>query len=330
MSREHRVLEGLCDVFPLVPRPLLLCEDDAVLGVPFILMEYRSGLVVRSTLPDQLAAHASDLSEMLVDILVSIHRLVPEEAGLGELGRPEGFLERTVAGWAKRADVATDHIPPAAVGELATWLGDNLVPDGAPTLIHNDFKLNNVILTEDDPTRAKAVIDWDMTTRGDPLFDLATLLSYWVELGDPPAMHELLQMPTAQQGFLTRQQVAELYAERTGRDLSDFVFHRVLAMFKLGVVFLQLYARYRRGTTTDERFADFARRRKGCWISPWRHPPGACSNLARISQRCIPRRPSGPTTFRRATPLVPGSGEGLEAVGGHRVDAAAERIPPPA
>ena len=263
MGREYGVLSGLWRRFPLAPRAQLFCDDESVLGAPFFLMEYRPGLVVRSELPENLRGREVELTEMLVETLATLHAVAPAEVGLHELGRPEGFLSRTVEGWAKRAEVASGGTPLASVGELADWLRDHSVPDADPVLLHNDYKLNNIILDADHPTRPIAVIDWDMATRGDALFDLATLLSYWSEADDPPAMYALEQMPTASPGFPCRQEVAELYAERSGLDLSDFIFHRVLAMFKLGVVFLQLHARYRRGSTCDERFAEFGKVAEG-------------------------------------------------------------------
>ena len=263
MSREFRVLSRLWQGFPLAPKAFHLCEDESVLGAPFLLMEYRPGRVIRSTLPEDLSDRSVDLSAMMVDTLASLHELRPEDVDLATFGRPEGFLSRTVEGWIKRADVASDGTPPAAISDIGAWLHDNLLADEPSTLIHNDFKLNNMILDPADPATPIAVLDWDMCTRGDPLFDLATLLSYWTEAGDPVAMHELQQMPTAAPGFLTRQAAAERYADRTGRDLSDFIFYRVLAVFKLGVVFLQLHARYRRGATQDERFAGFRKVAEG-------------------------------------------------------------------
>ena len=265
MTREHRVLSRLGRAFPLVPRTLHFSADESVLGAPFFIMEYRPGLVVRAELPPSLAGQGEALSHMLVDILAMLHRIDPAAVDLADLGRPDGFLERAVAGWSKRcgvaaADVYDDGRPPAPAREVVAWLEAQRVPKGDVALLHNDFKLENVILDPAAlPPRPIAVLDWDQCTRGDPLFDLATLLSYWTEPGDPPAMHLLRQMPTATPGFLSRQAVVELYARATGRDIADFRFHRVLAMMKLGVIFLQLYARFKRGTTQDPRYRELGR-----------------------------------------------------------------------
>jgi aminoglycoside phosphotransferase (APT) family kinase protein len=257
MGREYRVLSRLWKKFALAPRALLFVDDVEVLGAPFFIMEYRPGWVVRGPLPGRLKAEGPTLARMLVETLADFHRVVPEEVKLGDLGRPDGFLERAVEGWIKRASVATDDKPPAVVADIAAWLRANKVPDPKPTLLHNDFKLDNVILAPQVPTHPVAVLDWDQCTRGDPLFDLATLLSYWLEPGDPPEMLEFGQMPV--ENFWTRQQALDAYAKASGRDVSHFRFHRALCQFKLAVVLLQLYARYRRGITNDPRFEPLGR-----------------------------------------------------------------------
>ena len=261
MGREYRVIAGLSPVLPLVPRPLHFCDDETVLGRPFLIMEYRPGMVIGADIPKAYRDRTDIggvLSAQMIDFLAALHAVDPEDADLADLGRPAGFLDRAVSGWAKRARVATDDSPPASIRDLVRWLGENLVEGLPPTLLHNDFKLDNMILDPADLSPV-AVVDWDMGSRGDPLFDLATLLSYWVEPGDPQAMHDIDQMPTAGHGFPGRRTVVDAYAERTGRDVSDILFYRVLAAFKLGVVFLQLHARYRRGETDDARYADFGR-----------------------------------------------------------------------
>ncbi len=262
MAREHRVLSRLWRAFPLAPRSLHFSDDQTVLEHPFFIMEYREGLVVAgSDLPPVLAEEGRTLSALLIDILARFHGVDPAAVDLDTLGRPEGFLERAVAGWIKRGEVASadiydDKRPPKAALALGDWLRSQPVPPGDVTLLHNDFKLDNIVLDRDAPTTPVAVLDWDMCTRGDPLFDLATLLSYWTQPGDPQVMFDLDQMPTAYPGFLTRREALDLYAAKTGRDVSGFLFHRVLTMMKLGVVFLQIYARHCRGTTQDPRIAE--------------------------------------------------------------------------
>jgi aminoglycoside phosphotransferase (APT) family kinase protein len=263
MGREYRVLSRLWKRFALAPRAMHFSDDAEVLGAPFFIMEYKPGLVVRGTLPAELVGQGVPLSRMLIETLAAFHGVVPEDVELGDLGRPDGFLERAVEGWLKRASAATDEAPPAVVQSIGDWLRAHRVPDPAPTLLHNDFKLDNVILDPQAPTRPLAVLDWDQCTRGDPLFDLATLLSYWVEADDPPELLEFGQMPTASPGFWSRRQALDAYAKASGRDVSAFQFHRVLCQFKLGVVLLQLAARYRRGITKDPRFAPLGRIARG-------------------------------------------------------------------
>ena len=266
MGREHRVLSRLWRKFPLAPRAFHFCDDESVWEKPFFIMEYRTGRVVRGgVLPDDLADHKAALSERLVGVLADLHAIDPAEVDLDSLGRPEGFVERTVAGWVKRCaiaskDVYDDGQPPASAREVGEWLQANVVPESGVALLHNDYKLDNVMWRDGVlPPEPVAVFDWDQCTRGDPLFDFATYLSYWTEPGDPEPYRSLDQMPTRRPGWQTRREVVEMYAKASGRDVSDFLFHRVLAMMKLGVIFLQLFARYRRGETRDPRYAELGR-----------------------------------------------------------------------
>jgi aminoglycoside phosphotransferase (APT) family kinase protein len=257
MGREHRILSRLPDALPVAPRSLHLCPDPNILGAPFQILEYRPGLVIRERMPPDLAGRpevGARLSQVLLETLAAIHAVDTIAIGLDDLGRPQGFLARAVTGWRKRGMAAKEDGTEELHHGLGAWLERHIVPDGPPALLHNDFKLNNMILDPRDLS-AVAVVDWDQGTQGDPLFDFATLLSYWVEPDDPPAMFDMEQMPAAEPGFLTRRQAVEAYAATTGRDLSGFLFHRVLAMYKLGVIFLQLGYRYRSGATTEPRYA---------------------------------------------------------------------------
>ncbi len=259
MAREHKVISGLNKGFPLAPKALAFCDDTDVLGAPFFIMEYRPGIVVRNEVPEVLFDKGAELSRMMIDVLAEFQRVDPDAVGLGDLGNPHGFLARAVKGWIKRfnvaaADVYTERPIAKSATEVIAWLEAQRVPEGGVTLLHNDYKLNNIILDPDEPTKPIAVLDWDMCTRGDPLFDLSTTLSYWVQPDDPSAMHEMGQMPTVKSpGWLTRREVLDYYVEQTGRDVSDIHFYRVLTGFKLGVIFLQIYARFCRGTTSDPR-----------------------------------------------------------------------------
>ncbi len=257
MAREFRILSRLPDALPFVPRGLFLGADASVIGVQFQIIEYRPGLVIREHIPPELAGRpevGARLSQVLLETLAAIHAVDAEAVGLEDLGRPAGFLARGVSGWRRRGLAALEEGSEALHAELGDWLERHLVPDGAPALLHNDFKLNNVILDPRDLSPV-AVVDWDQGTRGDPLFDFATLLSYWVHEDDPPALHDMAQMPADEGGFFPREQAVADYAALSRRDMSDFLFHRVLAMYKLGVIFLQLGLRWRSGATTEPRYA---------------------------------------------------------------------------
>lgn len=260
MAREHRILARLSSALTFVPKGLHFCGDATVIGVPFQLIEYRPGLVVRGADLPSLKSHANAapaLSEMLISTLAELHAVDARAVGLEDLGRPEGFLTRAVAGWSERGTlVAANDGLCKLVDEISGWLGRQHFRARAPTILHCDFKLDNLILNP--VTLAPvALVDWDMGTRGDPLFDLATLLSYWAEPDDPPALRQLKQMPTAQAGFWSRAQVAKRYSELTGCDLEDLSAMRVLALFKLGIVFLQLHQQWVNGAVTDIRYTEF-------------------------------------------------------------------------
>lgn len=262
MKREHRVLARLHEVHPLAPRSLHLCEDTSVLGVPFQLIAYRPGLVVKGATCPQLDGRpdlCDGLGRMLVATLASVHAVDVTKIGLADFGRPDGFITRTIAGWRKRARRLE---PPPAVARLADEIGDWLASQRTiprqPTLLHSDFKLDNLIL-DPETLAPRAIVDWDMATRGDPLFDLATMLSYWTEPDDPECMQRLDQMPTAMPGFPTRDEALAHYAKLTGVDVADFTALRVLAIYKLAVVFLQLFALYGSGPQARPEYADFNR-----------------------------------------------------------------------
>ena len=257
MSREFRVLEALSRVYPLAPEPLAYCDDEAVLGAPFYVMERRRGIVLRRQLPAGLELSpvvASRLCESFIDNLATLHTLDVEAIGLGDLGKPEGYVERQVRGWVKRYENAqTDSWE--AFDQAAAWLLDNLPSKSGAGLIHNDYKYDNLLLDPNDLTRIVAVLDWEMCTLGDPLMDLGGTLAYWVEAGDPKPFRAAAFGPTMVPGSLTRSQLADRYAERTGADLGQLTFYYVYGLYKLGVIVQQIYYRYFKGFTQDERFA---------------------------------------------------------------------------
>lgn len=257
MAREFRILSRLPDALPFIARGLYLCDDPGVIGQRFQIIEYRPGLVIREDMPPHLA-HRPDvgakLSHMLLETIAAIHAVDTKAIGLDDLGRPEGFLTRAVSGWCKRGLAAKEDGTDALHHDIRAWLEKNLPAEGPPGLLHNDFKLNNIIL-DPDTFAPRAVVDWDQGTRGDPLFDFATLLTYWEQPGDPWAMHDMKQMPAVEACLCSRQDAVAEYARLSGRDMSNFLFHRVLAMYKTSVIFLQLGLRYRSGVTQEPRYA---------------------------------------------------------------------------
>jgi len=265
MAREFRVLDALHPLFPPAPKVFLLCEDPSVIGATFFLMERRHGVVLRRDVP---AAFAGDpelprkVSEGFIDCLAQLHSIDIERHGLNSLGRPEGFLDRQVRGWTERWERSkTDEIP--GMERLTRWLASRLPPSPRPTLVHNDFKLDNIMLDAADLSRVEAVLDWEMATVGDPLVDLGCTLCYWTEAGDPAMRGGAMSSITAEPGWLTRIELVRRYAEKTACDVSSLGYYEVFGLFKLGVILQQIYFRYYRGQTRDERFRDFHLRVRG-------------------------------------------------------------------
>ncbi|WP_261664725.1 phosphotransferase family protein [Deinococcus sp. Marseille-Q6407] len=260
MTREYRLLERLAPVLPAAPRPLLLIEDPEVLGAPFYVMERRQGVVMRAALPPEYAGQPEAPAQMtraLIDTLVQLQAVDLTAAGLADLGQPEGFNRRQIEGWAGRWRRAREALEGsgalAPVGELGDerligWLLEHQPAESAHTLVHNDFKLDNLMLDPQDPGRVTALLDWEMTTLGDPLADLGLLLTYWTL---PGAQAE-------QPGFPDRDGLVALYAERSGRNVSGLLWYELLGDFKLAVIALQIFVRYQRGQTRDPRFAALA------------------------------------------------------------------------
>lgn len=262
MKREAGLLARISPVLPLAPRPYVFCEDLEIMGVPFYVMERRRGFVLNDTFPPGIEVTPElcrRLSESVVDTLVAIHAVDWQAAGLAEFGHPQGFVERQVKSFIERyARSSTDESP--NIEALARWLVEHIPASPAPALIHNDFKLNNMLLDHHDLARPVAVLDWEMTTVGDPLFDLAISLGYWVQADDPAELRSILPTVTPLPGFFSRAEFMERYASKSGRDLSSLQFYMTFAYFKLSVILQQIYVRWKRGQTQDPRFAIFGSR----------------------------------------------------------------------
>lgn len=257
MGREYRVLLGVHPVYPPAPEAYLFCDDPSVIGSEFFVMERRYGTVVRRTMPEsyrEMAGAPRQLGEALVDALAALHAIDYDVIGLSDLGEPSGFIERQVGGWHRRWEAAkADDLP--AMEQAYTWLAAHIPVTGDHSLVHNDFKLDNCMFAADDPGALVAVFDWDMATLGDPLSDLGGLLAYWVEPTDPDGIKAFSPMPSGVAGFPSRVELVERYAERSGRDVSAVDFYHALGLYRLAVILAQIYIRWERGQTRDERFA---------------------------------------------------------------------------
>ncbi len=257
MGREFRILSGLQGLYPQAPRPIAFCEDEAVIGARFYLMERVHGVIIRNEAPPPGTTFTPELvratSTALVDNLARLHEVDVTTGALAALGKPRGYVARQVTGWAERYQRArTDDIPD--LERAAAWLAGHMPPERGAALIHNDYKYDNVVLDPADLTRVVAVLDWEMATVGDPLMDLGTMLGYWIDPDDPPDMHIRSYGPTVLPGSLSRQGVVERYAARTGRDVADGLFYYVFALFKIAVIGQQIYRRWVDGHTRDPRF----------------------------------------------------------------------------
>lgn len=259
MSREFNVLSKLSGVYPPAPKPLVYCADEKIIGSPFYLMERRRGLVIRGQSPDVLTDSPKlqrSVCRSFIENLANLHSLDYERAGLGDLGKPEGYTKRQVEGWTKRYfNSKTDEY-----SELETaidWLNNEIPADDHPSLVHNDYKFDNVMLNPNNLTEITAVLDWEMTTIGSPLMDFGTTLGYWMsrDVGE-----ELLSMPFNPRVLMentSRRELVEIYSLSTGRDLGNILYYYVFGTFKIAVIAQQIYYRFHKRFTKDKRFAHF-------------------------------------------------------------------------
>jgi aminoglycoside phosphotransferase (APT) family kinase protein len=240
---------------------VLYCTDESVLGAPFYLMERRRGVILRRKLPQGFVPEPETFRKLglaFIDNLARLHALDYRAAGLGDLGKPEGYVERQVNGWIQRYEKAkTDSWP--VVDDVARWLCEHQPAESGAALIHNDYKFDNIVLDEGDLTRIVAVLDWEMCTLGDPLMDLGCTLAYWIQADDHESLKLFIPGPTYLPGNLTRGELIDRYAATSGRDVQHVLFYYCYGLYKLAVIIQQIYARYARGFTQDARFADMSR-----------------------------------------------------------------------
>ena len=263
MRREFKVLSLLEPVYDKIPKPILFCEDEDIIDSPFYLMERVKGIILRNRIPNGLeltSDHFRKLSVRTIENLVDLHKLELEKSNLISLGKPKGYVKRQVQGWSERYFRAeTDDI--RAMNFTVEWMENNTPVDFTIAFLHNDYKYDNLVL-DVDSLEIKAVLDWEMATVGDPLMDLGTTLAYWVEKGEHPALQQFNLTWT--DGNLTRQEVIEKYSELRGVNIEEVLFYYVFGCFKLAVIGQQIYARYKKGFTKDERFAGLIHVVKAC------------------------------------------------------------------
>lgn len=255
MGREFKVLSLLKPHYAKVPAPITYCESESVIGAPFYIMERLNGVILRAANAPKMNLAPELLrstSEALIDNLVALHDLDIEATGLVQLGKPEGYVTRQVEGWIKRYyNAETDKIE--AFDEAAKWLQQNVPVSSSPALLHNDYKYDNVVLNPNNLSEIIGVLDWEMSTVGDPLMDLGASLAYWSEPNDSKEIRffNLTWLP----GNLTKKEAAERYALKSGRNLDNILFYYVFGLLKNAVIVQQIYARWKQGHTQDPRFA---------------------------------------------------------------------------
>ena len=264
MQREFRVLSALKPVYSKVPKPVLFCDNHSVMDADFYLMERVKGVILRSQAPKDIElkpAIMRSISEACIDNLAELHTMDLNASGLADLGKPEGYTQRQVEGWVGRYYKSeTDKLPHMDV--VAEWLQKHIPEQKYVSFIHNDYKYDNLVLNPEKLDEIIAVLDWEMSTVGNPLMDLGTSLAYWAQADDSDALKpfSLTWLP----GNYTRNELVERYAEKTGFDLKDQVFYYVFGAFKIGVIIQQIYARYKKGLTQDPRFANLIYAVKAC------------------------------------------------------------------
>jgi aminoglycoside phosphotransferase (APT) family kinase protein len=262
MSREYNVLKGLKPHFDYCPRPLVYSEDESIIGCPFYVMERLDGIILRKQLPEGMTlspSQARKLAENFIGAFVELHSIDYRKAGLANLGKPEGYVRRQVDGWCSRYRAAlTDNVPKQE--DVMAWLGEKMPAESdRVSILHNDYKFDNLVLDSHDPMKIIGILDWEMSTLGDPLMDLGNVLAYWVEPGDPD-YHQLVRTtPSDLEGMLTRKECLELYAQKTGQDIGNFDFYYCFGIFRLAVIAQQIYYRFYQGQTKIERFERFHR-----------------------------------------------------------------------
>ena len=265
MGREYRILNQLNTGFPYCPKAYVHCTDESVIGSEFYVMERVNGIILRADLPAELnfsPEQTTQLCKSFIDKLVELHNVDYQACGLGDLGKPEGYVARQISGWSDRYEKALTPDAPLWT-EVKAWLNEKMPADHPKSaIVHNDYRFDNVILDPRDPQRIIGVLDWELTTLGDPLMDLGNTLAYWIEAGDPAPVQLMRRQPSNAPGMLTRQQFADYYAERAGIEIKSIDFYYTYGLFRLAGIVQQIYYRFFHGQTQDKRFAQFVQMNK--------------------------------------------------------------------
>jgi aminoglycoside phosphotransferase (APT) family kinase protein len=256
MGREFKILSGLYPIYKKTPKPYLYCQDKEIIGAPFYIMERKQGVIFRGhTLKEQLPSplQMHKVSNEFVGTLAEIHALDYHAAGLEDLGRPEGYVQRQVMGWTKRY-VHAKTAELEAIEKVYTWLNNNIPEQNHTAFIHNDFKYDNLMFSQDNKLSVIAILDWEMATLGDPLMDLGTTLAYWIQESDPDFMKKNNLNISLEKGNLTRSEIVEKYAQLSHLEMDNITFYYVFGLFKVAVIIQQIFHRYKNGFTKDIRF----------------------------------------------------------------------------
>ncbi|WP_109437745.1 phosphotransferase family protein [Aquimarina sp. AU119] len=257
MGREFKVQSGIYATFPKVPKMFAFTDDESILGSPFYIMEKIDGIILnvneakkRNISPDSFKT----IADSWLDTFVALHAIDYKTVGLEDLGKPDGYVQRQVLNWGKQyLKAATDDVP--AAEKVMRWMEENQPKIYRHSLVHNDFKYDNVVFKDDSWKEVIAVLDWEMATLGDPLMDLGTSLGYWTMATDHPFVQQGIPSPTIMDGNPGRSEIVALYIQKSGRDVDHLVFYYVFGLFKIAVIAQQIYYRYNKGLTTDPRFA---------------------------------------------------------------------------
>lgn len=264
MYREHRVQSSLNTLFPLAPKSLYFCDEEKIIGSKFHIIERRNGFVIRKQFEPYISPTKDNLRKIsfkIIDVLSDLHKINPDEVGLGDLGKPDGFVLRQLNGWEERWKKSTEETDlNSKFDKLISYLRSTLPQPQTVTILHNDFKLDNIMWSNADPFDPIAVFDWDMCTRGDPLMDLGHMLNYWIDETDNEDCKLITSMPVDKILYPTRKEIVDYYSKKTGFNVENINWYYAFGAFKLAVILQQIFYRYQKGQTQDERFSNFGKR----------------------------------------------------------------------